>query len=711
MDLVICRDYGPFMLECDPKGGHITWLENPGRVNLKTQGHWKERYIGRWPAMHRLAAGHFTQKSILEIVAASVVRGPHDKTTPIPVLLFQAPEKVLEATEWQRDVIDDESFTCIHCVHRRQLDGPDGLDSLILGTREGITILSYDSREKSWKKNHVSIGEPQEARQTADSESPGSGDHWGTSNCDIGRVGNDAFAYIATLEPFHGIKACVYTKVEQTLNREPKWQRQVLDTYGTPNQLLKYGDGPGHYVLCADFDGDGDDEFLLSLFGPLDRDEDGESLPPPPGPHPFKGIMYYKAIDLSKGIFAKWRITEESSARIALGNFAGTGRIDLASISYNVSRYYEEADPVVTLHLNKFASSKVQDVSKPAILSTLWDDEGMVYLLDPSIKKNEVTTPSVARLLEIADYAISIEVWPPGHEFNIAEGTGFKLLFGSVSLLEDDGSVAEIRQPFSIPEFTAATTTTTLKTGITDDKLGAVLLRFEPLGGASKRRSEGFPTAGDVPVNTTLPLLPPLSKLPDLEFQKVENLWWGAPFEGVDFYNLSGFHLQFLSPDSSPASPGSDAPLAHLQFWTAARDVNCGVHNHAQDIFCEVHVALSPGTGNGGMARLKEEYAEEYPPSEYNGLGREAFDWLPLGRLDEHGGIWDRDSNGKPVRNDHSGTVKYPWHKWQGGNEADDVDVWMAIEFNPDIVDRAVDAGQKAKKLPVKSDRVSYVII
>lgn len=29
--------------------------------------------------------------------------------------------------------------------------------------------------------------------------------------------------------------------------------------------------------------------------------------------------MYYKAIDLEKGIFAKWRFANESSARIALG--------------------------------------------------------------------------------------------------------------------------------------------------------------------------------------------------------------------------------------------------------------------------------------------------------------------------------------------------------------------------------------------------------
>jgi hypothetical protein len=30
----------------------------------------------------------------------------------------------------------------------------------------------------------------------------------------------------------------------------------MLDVYGTPTQLMKTGDGPGHFVVTGDFDGE-----------------------------------------------------------------------------------------------------------------------------------------------------------------------------------------------------------------------------------------------------------------------------------------------------------------------------------------------------------------------------------------------------------------------------------------------------------------------
>lgn len=133
-----------------------------------------------------------------------------------------------------------------------RFDGPDGLDSMLISSREGLTRLYY--KNQKWHRDHIGIGEPKEPRQDPAVESPGSGDHWGTGCADAGKVGSDPFAYIATLDPFHGIAACVYTKVNEGMS-STKWQRHILDVYGTPNQRLKTGDGPGHFIICADFDG------------------------------------------------------------------------------------------------------------------------------------------------------------------------------------------------------------------------------------------------------------------------------------------------------------------------------------------------------------------------------------------------------------------------------------------------------------------------
>jgi hypothetical protein len=73
-DVVVCHDYGPFMLECNMAGGWITWLENPGREKLGSST-WTERKIGRWPAMHRLKAGHFTQRYINRVTGSHYAEG------------------------------------------------------------------------------------------------------------------------------------------------------------------------------------------------------------------------------------------------------------------------------------------------------------------------------------------------------------------------------------------------------------------------------------------------------------------------------------------------------------------------------------------------------------------------------------------------------------------------------------------------------------
>ncbi|KAH8676425.1 hypothetical protein BGZ60DRAFT_513367 [Tricladium varicosporioides] len=634
MDLIICHDYGPFMLDCFMDGGWISWLENPGRDKLAL-GPWKERKIGRWPAMHRMKVGYFTQKSFLEIVAASVVHGAHDKTTPIPIIRFQAPENVLLGTEWHRDIIDDQNFTIIHEITTKKFNGPNGLDSMLVSSREGTTWLYYE--DSTWKRELISIGEPKEPRQSPNSESPGSGDHWGTGCADAGGLGGDQFAYIATLEPFHGTALCVYNKTGRGM-KSAKWTRNILDIYGTPNQLLKTGDGPGHYIVC----GDGEDEFLLSLFGSLDRDENGNAIQASPGPNPNKGIMYYKAIDIEKGLFAKWRIANESSARIAVGNFGGTGRLDVISIGYNVAQYYEEPKPVVTLHLNQFGSSIESIIEIP---------------LSQRCGKRKECMP----LIDIAHYAISVEIYPKGSKIALHHGEGIKVLYGSLT------DKTTIRRPLGGAPFpTIAPVTSDTGILVADEKKGAIVLRIVPKGGAGE-----WPRAEDVPVKTTFTTREVGIDFPSLKFKKAEELWWGAAFKGVDFYNLSGFHFRFQDDKTH---------IAHLQFWTAGTNVDCGLHNHSGDIFQEIHICLSPGA-HGGMSRLIADPnpSENKPPAKF----KQQFEHVKMPRLYEHGGLWNRDSYGNPIRGPNN-IISYPWHKWQAGS-GPNIDIWLALEFNPGL--------------------------
>nr|WP_247192040.1 VCBS repeat-containing protein [Streptomyces sp. LBUM 1482] len=141
-------------------------------------------------------------------------------------------------------------------------------------------------------------------------------------------------AYVAAIEPFHGNTVAVYTKRDGGPAAGGSWERTLLDVYGDPNEN---GEGPGHQIVCADFDGDGEDEFLVALRGPW----------------PWQGVIYYKAVDAARGIWTKWRVSDESVARIATADFNGDGRLDFATIAYSVQNYYVAKDAKIVLHRNE----------------------------------------------------------------------------------------------------------------------------------------------------------------------------------------------------------------------------------------------------------------------------------------------------------------------------------------------------------------------
>ncbi|MEV0599855.1 VCBS repeat-containing protein [Streptomyces sp. NPDC050315] len=330
-DIIVCHElYGPIgtIHDPDPQGGKIDWIENPGDAG-KCDDRWQRHYIGRTTGMHRLRAGYFTQHERLEVIGLPIV-AVEDVHAVLPVVMFTQPDDVRSASEWPMTVIDDTNFRMIHGAEKKRglVPGSD-LDSLLLASDEGVTWLYFDENTRSWQRVLIGTGELTQFQQTG---------FRGSGDMDAGRMGEDPMAYVAAIEPFHGNTVAVYVKDTEGLGEEPSWKRVLLDVYGDPNEN---GEGPGHQVVCADFDGDGEDEFLVALRGPW----------------PWQGVMYYKAIDLENGVFTKWRVADESVARIATGDFNGDGRLDFATIAYAVDNYYVAKDAKLMLYQNQTEQS------------------------------------------------------------------------------------------------------------------------------------------------------------------------------------------------------------------------------------------------------------------------------------------------------------------------------------------------------------------
>jgi hypothetical protein len=331
-DLVLSHDYGNCMFWCRPEDGKISWLENPGE--FEGDRPWDVHFISDLMAAHRLQVGHFTQTERLELLAMPVVgprpfgEGVHE---PVGCTLFERPDDPLaEASEWKGRVVDDDSFRIIHGVVTDRFGGRSGerLESFLIASEEGISWFYYDPAAGTWEVVPVGPGEP--ANEAG---------FRGSGNVAYGRVGDDPYAYIATIDPFHGNVVTVYTrKPGQALTDHP-WKRTVLDVFGPFDPATQ---GPGHHVVTGDFDGDGDDEFLVALKGPL----------------PHQGVYYYKAIDVERGLFERWRVSSASAARIAVADFDGDGRLDFATTGYYTPGYYLCDNSQVNVFLNAFAPGR-----------------------------------------------------------------------------------------------------------------------------------------------------------------------------------------------------------------------------------------------------------------------------------------------------------------------------------------------------------------
>jgi hypothetical protein len=623
-DIIICFQYGNTMIDCDPEGGKIVWLENPGQNPNKKP--WKSHYVGKSTAMHRLKVGHFTQTKRWEIIGLPIVSKPYDLLSPVPVLLFRQPDDVLNATEWPCEIINEKFFHLIHDAKKYKMNS---LDTLFIASREGINWLYFNEQLQKWIIKNFGEGEQGEKQQTG---------YYGSACIDIGKVGNDSLAYIATVEPFHGNVIAVYTKT-----KDSQWKRYVLDVYGYPNE---HGEGPAHHVICADFDKDGNDEFLVALRGPS----------------PNQGVYYYKPIDLSRGLFSKWKITDDSAARIAVADFNNDGILDLATIGYYVPGYYTASVPSINMYYNLFVNKNIQVMKQ--------DNE----LLFKVPRPNKALQYELLPFLTLGDITLSLEVIPPFSSRIINKNTYVKVIFGVImwknsskkSLQPEEYS----RTLFSEPKSVSYLEINSIDNRITTGNEGALLLVM-----TMDEKMDVIPQFDAIEKVIIKNSLPEYCSKETREFNfkfiKCDQFEWGKTFKGLEFYNLKGFKINFID---------NDEHLCNIQLWAAGKGTNCGVHNHLNDPFCEIHVCLINGSGKSGMYYLKSS-KQDYDPRT---TPDSEFEKLEVPSFSEHGPLWDIDKQNKPILRTN-GDVLYPWHKWQSYDDHSSIqsfDIWMAFEFN-----------------------------
>jgi hypothetical protein len=233
-----------FAFNRSKQGNQIQWLSRAATLEQP----WQVHAIAADPVVHRLRWADLDGDGRPELIHAPIVgpgSGGMHNSKPLHLWALRVPPKPT-LDPWKVWTID-ESLTILHGIYVVH-PGKDGRDDLLTASAEGVHRFHFQGSPESghWQKTRIAVGAP------------------GASEVAMGKLGPGK-TFIATIEPWHGNQAVVYTQAAA----DGPWQRHVLDT------TLK----EGHALTVADFDGDGLDAIVvgwraggggLVLFRPTD---------------------------------------------------------------------------------------------------------------------------------------------------------------------------------------------------------------------------------------------------------------------------------------------------------------------------------------------------------------------------------------------------------------------------------------------------------
>ncbi len=303
VELILGADWQPGNTKT---GGTVWLLQRPNDVSKPGQA-WTPIKIDEEPTMHRMRIIDTDGKGRKELVCSPLqgreTKGPEWSNGPgVSLYILRRPANPFKEP-WKREVIDG-GMHINHNVWPVDWDR-DGKEEILAAAYEGI-FLFKKAGDGKWAKQKIGEGDPEKH---------------GAGEIKVGRLPGGKL-YIATIEPWHGHQAVVYTEPDQA---DQLWKRRVL---------IENHKG-GHAIWTADLTGTGIDTLVVGFRGPPEGAAD-DAIVYLLNPLDSSGGKWEKQILDAKGLGCE---------DVVCADLNGDGRVDVIGVgrsTKNVKIYWNE---------------------------------------------------------------------------------------------------------------------------------------------------------------------------------------------------------------------------------------------------------------------------------------------------------------------------------------------------------------------------------